>query len=363
MTLLLLLAWLWAPRAQVAPPGGSSLDAARAQERTVLGELQQIDEQLGAAQAELQALEERVRELDAAKTRRLAELAETRASVERQREQVRRWLVQLYRLHRRGLARVVFGSADPTELRRTSRYLQALVAALMDHLRAWSRQADQQQALVDAIDRDMEAIASLQAEVRGKRAELQARRKERVALLDRVRSQRTLALQALSEMSAVRADLDDSLASPGASRGGGSRATRFQDLHGRLPWPTTGRVIRRFGPYVDPTTGERARSMGIDIAADYGSPVRAVFDGVVALARHLPGYGQVVALEHGPYATVYAHLASIRVRQGQAVEAGDVIGLVGNTGLTEGSGYVLTFEVRYNTTAQDPLDWLAPQGR
>ena len=75
----------------------------------------------------------------------------------------------------------------------------------------------------------------------------------------------------------------------------------------------------------------------------------------------LEWYGQTVAIQHGTYKTVYAHLAGIRVRQGQRVSQGDVIGLVGNTGLTDGQGYVLTFEVRYNGTKQDPRQWLRPR--
>ena len=99
--------------------------------------------------------------------------------------------------------------------------------------------------------------------------------------------------------------------------------------------------------------------MGIDLAADYGSPVRSVFEGRVKLAQYVSGYGQTVAVEHGPFTTVYGHLSGLRVQPGQRVRGGDVIGLVGNTGLTDGDGYMLTFEVRYNDSAQDPLPWLA----
>jgi murein DD-endopeptidase MepM/ murein hydrolase activator NlpD len=68
-----------------------------------------------------------------------------------------------------------------------------------------------------------------------------------------------------------------------------------------------------------------------------------------------------VAVKHGSYTTIYAHLNGIRVRKGQKIQAGDVVGLVGNTGLTEGDGYMLTFEIRYNGHAQNPGPWLAPE--
>ena len=48
----------------------------------------------------------------------------------------------------------------------------------------------------------------------------------------------------------------------------------------------------------------------------------------------------------------------MRVTRGQSLRAGEVIGLVGNTGLTDEEGYMLTFQVRYNNSPQDPILWL-----
>ena len=76
------------------------------------------------------------------------------------------------------------------------------------------------------------------------------------------------------------------------------------------------------------------------------------------MAGPVRGLGQTVAVQHGPYTTVYAHLSGVRVRVDDTVVAGQVIGLVGNTGLTAADGYRLTFEVRYNNSPQDPLPWL-----
>jgi murein DD-endopeptidase MepM/ murein hydrolase activator NlpD len=78
----------------------------------------------------------------------------------------------------------------------------------------------------------------------------------------------------------------------------------------------------------------------------------------VQLTEYVPGFGHTVVVDHGSYLTVYAHLSGIRVNRGDPVVAGGVVGLVGNSGLTEGDGYMLTFQVRYNGTPQDPLLWL-----
>ena len=69
------------------------------------------------------------------------------------------------------------------------------------------------------------------------------------------------------------------------------------------------------------------------------------------------GYGEIVILNHGDgYYTLYAHLSDILVQQGAAVEPGQNIGRVGDTGSLKGT--VLHFEVRKGGSALNPQDWL-----
>ena len=139
-------------------------------------------------------------------------------------------------------------------------------------------------------------------------------------------------------------------------------SVNFRTLHSKLPWPvSSGRVVRRFGRYTDQYTGKRANSMGIDIAVSFGAPIRAVAPGKVKLAEFISGYGQTVAIEHGPYTTVYAHADKLMVRRGQQVRGGQEIARAGNSGLTTGADNMVTFEIRYNGSPQDPIPWLSPR--
>ena len=70
-------------------------------------------------------------------------------------------------------------------------------------------------------------------------------------------------------------------------------------MYGELPWPVNGTLFRRFGRQKDPITGESINSLGIDIQAPFGTPVRVVSNGVVSLAQFIPAYGQTVAVDHG----------------------------------------------------------------
>jgi murein DD-endopeptidase MepM/ murein hydrolase activator NlpD len=103
-----------------------------------------------------------------------------------------------------------------------------------------------------------------------------------------------------------------------------------------------------------------AMHTGIDLAGPYGSPIRAVTDGVVIEAGTESGYGNIVKIRHdGGVVTYYAHLSRILVRGG-SVNAGDVIAEEGNSGRSTGPH--LHFEVRIGGEPVNPVPWLAKHG-
>lgn len=96
-----------------------------------------------------------------------------------------------------------------------------------------------------------------------------------------------------------------------------------------------------------PVLKKRRPHNGTDFGASTGTPVRAVADGRVVLAGRNGGYGNQVKLDHaGPYATSYSHLSKVRVKNGTRVKQGDIIGLVGSTGMSTGPH--LHYEMRVN---------------
>lgn len=105
---------------------------------------------------------------------------------------------------------------------------------------------------------------------------------------------------------------------------------------------------------------------GTDFAAPGGTPIYAVADGVVSAARSMRSYGNCVQISHGTaddgnnYATLYAHMSSISVAEGQSVSKGQTIGYVGNTGDVVGrnGGYHLHLELRINGSRTDALSYI-----
>jgi murein DD-endopeptidase MepM/ murein hydrolase activator NlpD len=131
-------------------------------------------------------------------------------------------------------------------------------------------------------------------------------------------------------------------------------------LEAALPkvWPTKGRLTSGFGWRHNPFGRAWKFHSGIDIANSRGAPIRAPSSGrVIMVTTNGGGYGRMLEVDHGfGITTVYGHLNSIRVKKGQAVERGDVIATVGNTG--QSTGPHLHFELRADGYPVNPLDYL-----
>ena len=112
-------------------------------------------------------------------------------------------------------------------------------------------------------------------------------------------------------------------------------------------------ISSRFGERVHPITGELKHHNGMDIASNMGTTVYAADGGKVVLAEWYGGYGNCIMIDHGNgYKTLYGHLSSIGVSDGQRVSQGAVIGAVGSTG--NSTGPHLHFEVYANDSRIDP---------
>lgn len=123
-------------------------------------------------------------------------------------------------------------------------------------------------------------------------------------------------------------------------------------------WPVLGPLSSGFGGRRNPFGGAGYEyHKGQDIAAQWGTPVIATADGVVASARWHKGYGNGIYIDHGNgIETRYGHLSRIDVVEGQQIKRGQQIGLVGSTGRSTGPH--LHYEVRINGEAINPLQYL-----
>ncbi|EHD21834.1 MULTISPECIES: murein DD-endopeptidase MepM [Brenneria] len=129
----------------------------------------------------------------------------------------------------------------------------------------------------------------------------------------------------------------------------------------RFPTMKQFRISSNFNPRrLNPVTGRVAPHKGVDFAMPVGSPVLAVGDGEVVIAKRSGAAGNYVAIRHGrQYTTRYMHLNRILVKPGQKVKRGDRIGLSGNTGRSTGPH--LHYEFWVNQQAVNPLTAQLPR--
>jgi murein DD-endopeptidase MepM/ murein hydrolase activator NlpD len=136
--------------------------------------------------------------------------------------------------------------------------------------------------------------------------------------------------------------------------------TPLQLWQGLFVWPHVGKITSPFGGSRGYNDGHTSAHGGVDISGEAGAPVIAAASGRVALAAALRVRGNAVILDHGlGVYSGYYHLSEILVQEGQQVAQGEIIGCLGNTGLSTGAH--LHWELSVGGVLVNPLEWTTRQ--
>ena len=118
----------------------------------------------------------------------------------------------------------------------------------------------------------------------------------------------------------------------------------------------SGYLNSSFGYRKDPIDNEMRFHQGQDITVKSGTPIHSPADGIVKRAYYAGGFGNHIKLDHGNgYTTLFAHLSKIKVKHGQKVARGEIIGLTGNTGRSTAPH--LHYEIHHYGESKNPLDY------
>ena len=122
--------------------------------------------------------------------------------------------------------------------------------------------------------------------------------------------------------------------------------------------PVKGTIINLFGLYKNKKFNVVNFRSGIDIKAERGEPIRAVWDGKILYSEWFKGYGNLIIIDHGDnYYTLYANADECFTKKADIIEQGEVVATVGDTGAM--TGPILHFEIRHHGKPVDPLQWIA----
>lgn len=326
------------------------LREARRQERSVLRELQRIEQAREHLEDELRRLEVRWGQVRAREAATRVREAASRARLEGLQARLEKRLRAIHRWGRVGYLDVLLQSGDFATFLTRLDFLGRVVREDTDLVRQTAEEQRRWEVLRQQLARERAEVAKLRSKIEARRRAVIHEQTRKRALLTQVQRERAAYERLVEELEEDSRRLEALLRQLAPARPGRLRA----ELRAGLAWPARGAITSGFGLRRHPLFGIVRPHHGVDIAAPWGTPVRAAAAGNVVYAGWFGGYGKLVVVDHGGgIATLYGHLSSIAVSGGQRVAAGDLVGRVGSTGYSTGPH--LHFEVRVDGRPVNPL--------
>jgi septal ring factor EnvC (AmiA/AmiB activator) len=333
-----------------------------------------------AEQAVIEALEETQKALDGARKKvarlsteltavesRIREFEGQFREIEQRAESSERYvagrLAALYKLSWLGKFHVLASADSMFEFFTNKRAMEQILAHDERVLNQLSADKAQMASILAKLAIEKEEKQATTADLSRRIDDMRAEQTRRENLLVEIRSKKSLQLAALESLKASARALEQTVDSfgtrttPAATLPPTVTEKPFAALKGLLMMPVKGKVVSFFGHYQDSKFNVTNFQSGINIKADRGEPIRAVYSGHTLFSSWFKGFGNMIIIDHGDhYYSVYAHLEEQFKSKGDPVEAGEVIATVGDSGSLTGAG--LHFEIRHHGKPMNPLGWI-----
>lgn len=316
-------------------------------------ELFKADNEIGRLTGVISELDKELEVLQQEITKTEGELEAAQKKEKEQEEALKARIRTMYMYGNEGYLEVMFSAKDLTDLLSRIDIVKSVMKADRDYADELEATRKEIEAKKQKIEADKKATETNKARQQLVLAEEQTLRTQRQELIDTNQ-------QMIDEYFAI---LD---AEQEASE---QLKTEIAGLLESIPgtvnpstgwtWPIPGvyTITSWFGNRPYPGAGGSTDHGGIDIGADYETPIVAVGNGKVIMAQYYGGYGNCIILDMGNgYQTLYGHMSGYAVSAGDIVTQGQTIGYVGSTG--NSTGPHLHIEVQSNGRKYDPLDFL-----
>lgn len=324
----------------------------RRRERAVTADLLATEQNLDATRKRLHTVRARLIAVRSLQRKTAARLKELEGRLQQRQQLLARRVRVAYQQGNASTVRVLLGSRDVHDLISRS-YVLGRIARADSRLVLAIQQDRQEVAQAKAqLDRQAQEIAQLEAELAQQTRLLQEQTEAKREILQDIARDRALKEQALDEWEEESRQIAAMLRAMEQTPRGQARLAK--PFRGGFIRPVNGAIVSGFGMRYHPILKVNRMHNGVDIAAPYGTPIKAAAAGEVIFAGYRRGYGNTVIIDHGGgVATLYAHCSALAVGEGAVVKQGQVIGYVGATGLATGPH--LHFEVRHNGEPVNPL--------
>ncbi len=232
--------------------------------------------------------------------------------------------------------------------------------ALLAGLAKSTKEMDERQQMLDECMRDVHVN---ERDLSARKKDLSAVREERAQILYKKNEEKQQAeyeYERLLELSENIANMIRQMESNGMIGSAPPAQAPAQVSKYRFIWPCRGEITSYYGWRTHPIFGTTRYHSGMDIAVDYGTPIKAAAAGTIVYSGWLGGYGNTIMIDHGGgLVSLYAHNNELAVYEGQYVNQGTVVAYAGSTGWSTGPH--CHFEARLHGELTEPLDYLPPE--
>lgn len=348
--------------------GRRKLDHLKREERDVMKKLDVIDDDLDLTLRYLRTLGDKEKGLSEQIILLEGRLAELQDDLAMRTEQMKRRLRNIYKQGQPGFLDAFLGTRSLTQSFERMRFFQSLNAYDRNSVAELNRTRQAVSEQKSTLETKLLDIQQVQSEREKQKENLIVQRKQKTVLLNAIETKKANYEQMVKELKESQKAITGLISAlqlrkkkeqESTAKKPGEKRERAQPspFKGRIQWPTTGTVVRRLGKFQHPRYKTTTMNLGIDIKAEAGQPVVAVSAGTAVYVGRMRGYGNLLIVEHeGSLYSLYAHLNEIVVKPDQKVEAGELVGHVGDTGSFEGAK--LHFELRQDKEILDPEKYL-----
>lgn len=266
---------------------------------------------------------------------------------------------EVYKHQRTGMFELILSAKDVNTLMDMFYFEKLVIQEDYKRMKAVKEKANEIARLKTQVESQKRMVEASIRDINTQRASIQNSIAVNKSMIERLQKDKNYYERTERELARQSESIQNMIAS--LTRRNSQKGTQVSSATGGFIRPISGPITSPFGYRVHPIFKSRIFHSGIDIGGPNGGAIRASNSGKVIYSGWYGGYGKVVILDHGvingkPITTLYAHMSSIAVSNGQHVVKGQTVGREGSTGYSTGPH--CHFEVRENGKPVNPFNYI-----